>query len=704
MRLLRSLALLTAALAGLAATGCRRDAVEVNRQLDFDEFIPVYNRYIQDWLVRQQEATRQESVKLQAELAAADAAARPGVEGRITANALDAEKWKYRLELGDYLKIGTPADVPSDLVWHNGQDQPEIGDPAAKKGGVYRTFTTTFPPTIRQIGDNANNGFRSELYDNVDMKLVFMHPLTNKLIPGVADEWALSADGRTTYFRLAPGARYSDGEAVTAKDYLLTCYIYVSDNTNDPYPKQYFRENVAQIAMYDDHTLSVSLPDATAFASVTAGELIPSPPHFFKEYGPDFNERYQWRFRPTTGAYEVKPEDIVNGVSITQTRIKDWWAKDRKFFKYRFNPDKIVHRVIRDDSKAFELFRAGELDSLPLTRPQLWYEKSEIPPVYDGYIERYTFYRRWPKIPFGIYMNTHRAPLNNKDVRIGINYAMNWKKVNDVLYRGDYERLNSFNEGYTDLSDPDIRARPYSVSEARARFAAAGYTEEGPDGILRKPGGERLSISLTYPSIPAYERIFMILREDARNCGFEMRLDGLEVSVSYKKSQQKQHEMTVASWGIEPPMPDFYQFLHSSSALDDKGNPKPQTNNIFVWGREDTDRLSMQVRTARTIPELAGAMRQLQRIMHDEGMFNPGYSIDYIRIGSWRWMRWPDTEDTRFSPPITYDPHEIYVYWIDDAIKEETMDARRSGRTYPEVNRVIDTYREVPAANPTPNP
>src|SRR5690606_20494171 len=104
--------------------------------------------------------------------------------------------------------------------------------------------------------------------------------------------------------------------------------------------KQFFRENVAQIAAYDDHTLSISLPEATAFGIVAAGDLTPSPPGFHREYGPDFNERYQWRFRPTTGAYEVKPEDVVNGVSITQTRLQDWWAKDRKFFKYRYNPDK----------------------------------------------------------------------------------------------------------------------------------------------------------------------------------------------------------------------------------------------------------------------------------------------------------------------------------------------------------------------------
>ena len=34
----------------LLGTGCRRESAEVSRTLGFDAFLPVYNRYIQDWL------------------------------------------------------------------------------------------------------------------------------------------------------------------------------------------------------------------------------------------------------------------------------------------------------------------------------------------------------------------------------------------------------------------------------------------------------------------------------------------------------------------------------------------------------------------------------------------------------------------------------------------------------------------------------
>ena len=685
--------MLLAALLVIAPSSCRRESVAVGRGLGFDEFLPRYNQHIAGWLRAELQAAQNELAKVESEIPKANAAQANSLRTRAEALRLDVEKFNFRIVLGDFLKIGSADEVPKDLVWKDGMDQAEIGDPAALKGGVFRRFIPSFPPTIRPFGDNSNNSFRGDAYDYIELPMVSLHPETMKEIPGLAKAWAESPDGRTVYFKLDPEARYSDGVPVRARDFLVAVYLRVSDHIVNPYAKQFYRENIAQIAIYDDTTVSVSLPETKAYAAALAGAITPSAPHFYSEYGADYNERYQWRFPPTTGAYEIRPDDVVKGVSITQTRVKDWWARDRKYYKHRFNPDKIVHTVVRDESKAFELFRAGELDTFYLTRPELWYEKSEIEPVHKGYIERVTFYNRYPKIPRGLYLNVAKPPLDKLDVRIGIQHAMNWQKVIDVMFRGDCQRLNAFNEGYVTFSDPSIRSRPYSIELARAAFRKAGYTAEGKDGILSKPDGTRLSVSVSYPVMPVYDRMFAILCEEAKACGFELRLDGLEATVSYKKVMQKQHEMTLSSWMISPPIPDFHQFLHSSNAVDDKGGLKPQTNNIFSWRRADTDELSEKVRTARNAEELRDAAWKLQRIMHDEAIFVPAYAVDYMRLGSWRWVRWPDCPETRFSPPVVFDPHEVFVFWIDEKAREETQNARRNGEVFPESTRVVDDYR-----------
>ncbi len=693
-----------ATIVALALAGCSRDENESRNTFGYEEFVPVYNRYIAGWLAERKTETEREITRITDELATADGETATRLQGQLDALMKERAKWAFRESLGDYLKTSSPADIPPDLVWQDGMDQPEIGDPAARKGGVFRRYVETFPPTIRPFGDNSNNSFRGDLHDDIELSLVSLHPETMELIPGLAREWALAPDGRTVYFRIDPEARYSDGKPVLARHFQMGAYIRVSDHVVNPYQKQYYRENLAQIAVYDDLTLSVSVPEANLFAASIAGSLLPASPDFYAEYGADYTERYQWRFPPTTGAYEVLGDGIVKGASITQTRVMDWWARDRKYYRHRFNPDKIVSTVVRDESKSFELFRAGELDTALITRPDLWYEKSEIDPVYNGYIERVTFYNRYPKVPRGLYLNVSKPPLDNLDVRIGISHAMNWQKVIDVMFRGDYQRLNSFMEGYVRFSDPSIRARPYSVNLAREAFRKAGYTEEDRDGYLKKPGGTRLSVSVTYPSIPLVDRMLSILREDARACGLELRLDGLEFTVAYKKEMQKQHEIAFGSWLVQPPLPDFYQYLHSSTARDEKGNPKLQTNNLFVWSRPDTDSLSEKVRTGSTGEEVRDAVFKLQRIMHDEAIFVPGYSVDFVRVGSWRWVRWPDSENTRFCPPVVYDPYEVFVFWIDEDIREETIAARRSGKVFPESNRVVDDYREMPAATPEPAP
>jgi microcin C transport system substrate-binding protein len=103
------------------------------------------------------------------------------------------------------------------------------------------------------------------------------------------------------------------------------------------------------------------------------------------------------------------------------------------------------------------------------------------------------------------------------------------------------------------------------------------------------------------------------------------------------------------------------------------------------------------------VEELRDSAFKLQRIMHDEAFFVPGYTVDFVRMGSWRWLRWPDSEQTRFCAPIVYEPTEVHVHWIDEEMKKETIEAKRAGKSFGEVNRIFDDYR-FPNAPPAEEP
>ena len=691
---LQPIALSLAAIA--AACGlCSCGEGEASQRIDadFDSFVPVYNGYIKNWLIEEAAKFEKQIAELDEKIAAeADEALKKKLVDRKAEVTTQLERTRGRQELGDYFQFKKPEDIPADLDWQDGSEQQEIGDPKSTKGGTFRYFITSFPPTIRPFGPNANNSFRGELYDNIEVALVELHPDTGAIIPGVAKEWAIGPDGKTTYFKLDPDAKYNDGVDIKAVDFMWFIYVRASDNVVAPYFKQYLREQLAQITTYGDDMVSITLPSARPKLPYYCS-FRPSPPHFFKEYGPDYKDHYQWKVPPTTAAYTILDGGIKKGASLKLSRVDDWWAKDKKFYRYRYNADHLLYMVVRDRSKAWELFRAGEIDYFPVSEPSFWYEKSEMPPVFNGYVERYTWYNRFPRIPWSLYLNTAQPPLDNKDVRLGINHAINWQKVIDVVFRGDAGRLPGWTKGYGPVDNNEIMARPFSISKAREYFAKAGYTEDGPNGILQTPDGKPLEIILTFSSIPVREKMMGILKEEARKAGLDLVLDGKDHTQVYKKEMEKKHQIVFSAWGFQPPYPRYYEYFHSSNAYDDKGNLKQNTNNVFSFSDPRMDQLSLAYRNARNEEELITLAHEMQQIIHDSGVYIPGYMTEFVRIATWRWVRWPDSEYTELAPPLHYIPMESYVYWIDEDMKAETMAARRSGKKFPEVQEIKQRYR-----------
>ena len=263
----------------------------------------------------------------------------------------------------------------------------------------------------------------------------------------------------------------------------MTFHVCLSEYITGPWYRQYYGTMFENITRYDDQHLSVRLankkPKPEYYASLTPYSRV-----FYSEFGPDFEDRYNWKVRPTTGAYRILKEDVIKGRSVTLSRVKDWWAGEMKYYRNRFNVDRIKYSLVRSDEKVFELFKKGEVDMFHLGLPKRWYEQMEIPEVFNGYIEKKTFYNVYPRVPRGLYINHSRPFLGDVNVRTGLQHATNWQKVIDIDLRGDAGRLNIYNEGYGQFSNSEIAARDYSPEKAREAFAKAGFTTQGNDCLL----------------------------------------------------------------------------------------------------------------------------------------------------------------------------------------------------------------------------
>ena len=598
----------------------------------------------------------------------------------------------------DFFKKADPAGIPADLKWENGMDEPDIGSPNAKKGGTLRWFTVEFPSCIRHIGPNGNNAFRSYHYDNIKLFSVMMHQDTGKWIPGVCKEWAVAPDHRTVFFRIDPEARFNTGNPVRTADFQFCFYMSLSPYAQDPFRKNRFGTTYfAGFTAYDDLTFSVTLAEPRADPVYDARDVEPFDHVFYKDFGPDFNSRYQWSMDPTTGAYEILKEDIQKGTSISQRRIKDWWAKDRKFYRNLFNPDIIHYDVIGNPEKGFEACKAGKLDFYHTYldgQPEVWHQKIEAPPYHNGYIEKAEFYNDWP-LCRGLHMNCAMPPLDNLDFRVGVQHAMNINKVIEVELKGDAARLNTYSEGYGRFSNTEIRAREFSPEKAAAAFAKAGYSERGPDGIFHKPGkaGERATIALTIRERPNERRYALRLKEEAKKAGLDLGIDAVEGSSMFAKVKAKKHQMSLSAWVMTPPYPSPWQAYHSANAYDKSPDGtrkiKADTNNLTSTADVEIDRLIDLYEKAGTLDDVEKLNHQIEQRIYDLACYVPAWDMPFHRCIYWRWVRWPENYNVR----ISLDPMQAMVMWLDEDIHKETMEAMRTGRTFPEASHVYEQYR-----------
>ncbi|MCH7227169.1 extracellular solute-binding protein [Haloferula sp. A504] len=602
-----------------------------------------------------------------------------------------------RLERPNYFEILTEADLPPDLDWQTNQDSPDLGSPNAKKGGTMHTDIPggAYPPTIRTAGKEANSGFRSYHYDDIELAPTGLHPNTMEVIPALADRWAVGEDGQTVYFHIDDEARWSDGTEVTSRDWLMAFYIYLSPYLSEAFYRIYYSEQFWGVATYGDDYFAIRnaypKPIPPYFASVR-----PMQEEFFREFGPDFESRYNWRPRPTTGAYQILEEDIVKGRSIALTRVKDWWAKDRKYYRNRFNVDRIEYRLVRDTEKAFQMFLQGDIDVYLLGDPKKWYEATEIDAVFNGYIERATFYNDYPRPSIGLYFNMSKPLLDDLDIRVGLSHATNWEKVIDVDLRGDAERLRLLNEGFGDISHPGITPREFSLAKAREAFARAGFTEPGPDGILRNAEGKRLSFTvIVRKSPPLYEQMMLRIKEEARKAGVEYKLEVLDTTTAFQKVSRKEHEIALAGWAVTPPFPDYYQQFHSKEAyIEGTKKPRPMTNNLSIFADPEVDVILEANRNARSYEAVKDTSWELEEIFHERAVWIPAFQRPFYRVGYWRWVQWPED----FNVRVAYLPEEAHVHWIDEEMKEETLRAMRDGKTFEEQYLLFDQYRSVVSA------
>ncbi len=558
------------------------------------------------------------------------------------------------------------AVLPDNINWLTNGSDPVFSSDKALKGGVFHSAVTSFPMTFRVVGPDSNGSFRSAILDN-QLSLINIHPNTDNIIPELATHWAFDDDKKTMYFKLDKDARWSDNRPVTAWDYVYSLEFMRSEHIIAPWYNDYYTKEIEKVIVYDDYTIGVKSTKAVPDLYLKIG-ISPTPKHYFGILDKTFVQKYNWKIVPNTGAYQIS--DFEKGKFVKFKRKKKWWAKDKKYMKNRFNVDYVIFDVIRDYNLQWEYFKKRKLDAFSLTIPKYWHEKSNTSLFKKGYINKIWFFNDQQRSAQGIWLNQDKEIFKDKELCYAFAHAMNFEKVINNVLRGDYFRLAQAFFGYGRYTNHEIRPRVYDIEKLESLMNSAGWTR-GDDGIWQKQE-KRFSVTITY-SFEEHTPRLVVLKEEALKAGIELLLERLDSTAAFKKILEKKHDAAWMGWSTNL-RPSYWQGWHSDNAH------KPQTNNITNTDDPKLDELIDKYRASLDENKRIGLSLKIQQAIHDTGAFVPSFMIPYVRQGYWRWVELP-FHGTKRSDSL-FDPFSSTtggLFWINDKIKKETINAMKNG-------------------------
>lgn len=555
------------------------------------------------------------------------------------------------------------AEDLSGIQWMTNMDDPPIGDPAAKKGGTLYTYTTSYPLTQRLIGPNANDamaGWRRSF--TMDFGLITLHPTTDNIIPILATHWAVMDDNKTLYFKLDPDARWSDGEPITADDYVFTLEMMRSPYIVDPFYNQYAEDQYESVEKLDDYTLKI-VGKFASWRPLVDFSIFPMPEHQItldENYVEAFNNVLPLSVGPYT-ITETKTNQYV-----VYTRDPNWWGYDKHYYQGVFNVDKIHIRVIQDSDPAFDFFKKGELSYYRVNTAKKWAQEMDFEAIKKGWAHKKRVFVDFPQGLYGFAMNLEKPIFQNKDFRKAVQYLFNFDEINEKLMYNAYYRAVSAFEG-SQYENEDLKPYGFDPRKARDHLTAAGYTTRGSDGILVDADGNRASFTLSYGQ-KGLERHFTVVKQTYQRFGVEMNLRLLEPGTYFANGLERQYEMTIMSRTSS-----FYPGPHQYFASVFKETTN--NNNIWSFGTAYTDSLIDVYRFDLDKEKRVQAMHELDRIIQDEAFYAPFWQAPFIRMLYWDHVQWPEF----YFPKRTEQLLDYQVFWIDTEKEQILADAMKSG-------------------------
>ncbi|HUL54020.1 MAG TPA: peptide ABC transporter substrate-binding protein [Opitutaceae bacterium] len=411
--------------------------------------------------------------------------------------------------------------------------------------------------------------------------LVSEDPLDLHPVPGVAERWDISPDGLVYTFHLRPDARWSNGDPVTARDFIASFRRMLTPALGADYApmlyallnaEAYHQGRLADFAQVglaapDDHTLSVTLehPIPYFLAMLNHTAWLPVPVATIARYGPVDRRGTPW----------ARPGRFVgNGPFV----LKSW--RPNQAIVVEKSPTYWDAARVRLRAISFHSFDSGDAEERAFRAGQLHLTEAMPPAKIDAYrrdqpqllrIDAYLgtyFYR----------LNVTRPFLNEPRVRRALALAVDRSAIVEQILRGGQTPAHAFTPpGIAGYQPP--AGIPTDFAEARRLLEEAGY-----------PGGRGLPVfELLFNTSESHQLVAEAIQEMwRRELGVEVRLVNEELKSTLDARRTGNFQILRSVWIGDYADPASFLGVWASSS----------GNNYTGWSSPDYDRLLDQA--ART--------------------------------------------------------------------------------------------------------
>ena len=310
----------------------------------------------------------------------------------------------------------------------------EYVNPDAPRGGTLRQWETgTYDNfnafATRGVAAVGSSGLYDTLMTGSEDEIEVYYGL-------IAEKVEYPEDYSWIIFSLNPKAKAQDGSPITADDVVFSFNKFFNEGV--PQFKQYYA-GVARVETLDKARVKFTLKRGDRALIVALAQLTVLPKKYWesRKFGEPATE-----VPLGTGAYVV--QDFKMGQYVVWQRKPDYWGLNLPVNKGQLNFDSLRYDYYRDETVAFEAFKAGEFDLYQESIAKNWATLYTGKNFVTGAIIKEDIPHQIPQGMQAMVFNIQRPIFKDRRVRQALNYALDFEWMNKNLFYNQYKRLRSY--------------------------------------------------------------------------------------------------------------------------------------------------------------------------------------------------------------------------------------------------------------------